>query len=264
MKKATLRTYLDEKNNILYHLFSGKELCDSLRELNKLDQIQGVKLGAYLASLLPFLGLLKQEEGLGIYISNDDRTFYFNIEIDFTGNMRLMFVPKNNFIDDKIKGKARIVKILPDNKQYSSIIPLEDTPADSIANYILDHSYQIHGHMRTHTENVEGILGLKLPFIGGEKIAGSPSLQGEQWQKFCNYNFNDFVSNELSQNTLLNNREIRFHCRCNRENFITGLMTLPIPDRQDIFSATQNVTLSCDYCHKEYIINANEVLTSIH
>jgi molecular chaperone Hsp33 len=105
---------------------------------------------------------------------------------------------------------------------------------------------------------------MRLPFLGGQKVAGTIKDQNTLWDEFLQTDFHSLDSKILGQTTKLQTRDIEFRCRCQKDNFVAGLMTLSEQDRHDIFKDQSTVTLQCDYCLKEYAISKDDVFNTFH
>ena len=57
---------------------------------------------------------------------------------------------------------------------------------------------------------------------------------------------------------ILERRELKYHCDCNRDRFLKGLLTLPKKDLLELLNE-EEISIKCEFCNKEYKFNKNDI-----
>ena len=57
---------------------------------------------------------------------------------------------------------------------------------------------------------------------------------------------------------VLERKTLRYHCDCNRERFLKGLLTLPKKDLLEVLDEDE-IKIKCEFCDKEYVFNKDDI-----
>lgn len=272
MEPSRIYSFLDEEYGIACHLFEGQKALSDLVVEKALSNEAVSFFRAGVLSTQPLIAFLKPSEGFGLYIDNADPYFMYKIETNFSGKMRTLFLPQDMpQIPQKLSGICRLSKTIQGKKPYTSIIEFKSESFEGIINKVLTDSYQVDGKVYVSEKSDQSLFLMKLPQIGGEGQFNQDISLSEYWMK----RQRDFIAimdkglnkeNEIKaalknlKLTQLGEKEIEITCPCTKDGFLEKVLTLSQADQDHLFeNEQQSLTLTCDYCQKQYEIKRGEL-----
>lgn len=273
MKESRHYSFLNSKKGFSILFLEGTKLITDIYETHNVGPNASTYYKETILSAQHMLNFLKPGESLGVYIDSDEPYFRFKIEMGFQGAMRTLLLPEE-FSDfpSTISGVARVSKIFPSQKPYSSIVKLDNTKADDVINKILDESYQTNSKVLISKQKDQSIMVTKMPPIDVNK-EGEPeedlSLSDfiDSYKSFIDNLFNNHYDDteiivnqfEGKEFNYLGSKEVKFHCPCSKNRMMTNLLNLHHNDLEEVFGGDDNLEIRCDYCNTVYDISKDDL-----
>lgn len=273
LNDSKLFNFLNEEHSLSIQFLEGQKI---IQDFILLQELNGKALSYYrdgLLTIIPLINFLKPKESMGFYIDSEDPYFRLKIEANFEGLMRSLLWPESfNDFPEKLKGIARIVKLMPGNKNpYTGHVEIDGLGLNEVVAKVLKDSFQVKCSILISNESDQSLLIQQLPPINPDKeITETLSLSEyvlKNKEKFLKLmskalDTEESIIKEFSQMDLLylGSKKVQFHCNCSREGMIHGLISVVksngilsvIDDDKDL------VEVKCDYCKKTYSIRRDE------
>jgi molecular chaperone Hsp33 len=212
---------------------------------------------------------LKPGENLGIYIDSEVPYFRFKMETNFNGSMRTLLLPEEfSEFPNKLTGVARITKMFPSAKPYTSVIEMKEDSPDQIINNILKESYQTNSRIITSDSLIQSLMVTKLPKKDIKKvIEDTDDMNLDDFILRLNPFITKLFASDLREIeeivdcieaqgfAYLQSKEVKFDCPCSEERMATNLKNLANNDLDHLFEEENTIEVRCDYCNTNYLFN---------
>ena len=266
MKESRLYSFIDNTSGFTLHFLEATKLISDLEEIHDIGPNTKEYYSKTVITAQQMITFLKPGESLGIYIDSEDPYFRFKMETNFTGSMRTLLLPEefSNF-PSQLTGVARVSKIFPSNKPYTSIVKMENDSPEQIINNILQESYQTKSKIITSPQLNQSTMVTKLPKLDIKKVViDTNDVPLDEYILKNNKMISDAFNKELSeiQNIVdyfesfglsyLHSKEIKFKCPCSSERMKTNILTLANNDIDHLFQGDEKIEIRCDYCNSNY------------
>jgi molecular chaperone Hsp33 len=273
MKESRLYSFLDTKKGFSIHFLEGTKLINDIYDTHNVGPNASSYYKNTILTAQHMLNFLKPGESLGVYIDSETPYFRFKIEMGYQGTMRTLLLPEefSNF-PETVSGVARITKIFPSQKPYSSIIKLNESKANQVVNQVLTESYQTNSKVLISENQDQSIMVTKLPPTNVDK-EGNPEedislddfiISEAAFTKdlFENhYDETEIIINKFEHKgfNYLGSKEVKFHCPCSKDRMMTNLLNLHHNDLNDVFADDPQIEIRCDYCNTLYEITREDL-----
>ncbi|MFA6238786.1 MAG: Hsp33 family molecular chaperone HslO [Bacteriovorax sp.] len=274
LPESRLYSFIDQNEGFTLHFLEGQKLIQDLAIIHSTRGNGFQYFRDAILSIQLMISYLKPGEGLGIYIDSEEPFFRLKVEMSEIGQMRTLLIPEDfNQFPQKIKGKCRVVKTLPnETNPYTSIIGLNNVNFHEVVNNILRESYQFKSEIFLSEDSDQSVMLLKLPSININKIQTNYSLSIEEYWNKIEISMDELFKKHASECSeiqshienmgllYLGSREIKFKCHCSRERMVEGLKALIRSGGIDhVFAKGENeIETTCDYCKTSYLLLKNE------
>ena len=273
MKESRMYSFLDSQSGFTINFLEGQKL---IHDLVITHNISGDALSYYRDTVLTFqqmLNFLKAGETLGLYIDSESPYFRFKMELNASGHMRTLLAPeKFTQFPIELTGIFRLTKVAPGGKPYNTITKMSQTPSKELINQVLKESYQTNSCVEISDSGDQSLMITKMPALNIKQVDGhEDSIDLKEYllqkKKFILQLFQECPDDTTRITQLfedhglfhLGSKEVRFHCSCSKERMMANLILLNDTDLNHIFDGEEQVEVNCDYCHKKYPINRNEL-----
>lgn len=277
LKESRIYKFLDNSNQMTIAFVEGQKLIQELALTHSLAPAGFQYFRDTVLSTVPMLSFLKPQEGLGLYIDNEDPYFRLKIEGHSSGSIRTLLLPADlKKLPESLSGIARFTKILPKNP-YTSVIEINNKMFSEVINEILTVSYQMDAIIRVSEDSDQSILLAKLPDpnqnIVNDREKNRLSLK--EYELKMKHHFNSIFARALNEQSqvqkafedlgliYLGSNVTNFHCPCSKERMIANIITLGDSDLDAIFEKGP-AEITCDYCKTEYSIERSELDVQKH
>ncbi len=277
METSRQYSFINNQHGFTVSVIDGAELMD---ELSKIHNIGPHAIDFYRKSVLSSLQMInfiKPQESLGFYIDSEDPYYRFKIEISQSGSLRTLLLPEEfDAFPNTLTGKTRIVKVMPGRDPYTSILEFSNHPIENLVNEVMEQSYQSKSKILIAPGQTTSLMLTKLPPSNvDKKIENYDDLPlGEIEAKYAELikkvlhmssTTVEELNNVFTAESLnyIGSKPVNFHCPCSRDRMIENLFTLPVSDREEIFSEQDSIEIRCDYCNTIYTIPKNEIIQDL-
>lgn len=273
LKESTLYTFLDHKQNMLWHFLEAQKLIADLSQIHIKRSSEFLFFRDILLSTQPLIALLKSKEGLGLYVDSDVPYFRFKIETNEAGLTRTLLLPDD--LPDNIRtvsGNIRLVKLFPNNSRpYTSVVTVNNEKTSNLINILLKDSYQLDGEIFLSESVDQSLLIFRLPTpIGHPHLEQELSskeyylLKRTEIDEILNTSFEEISQIEelFAKHGLrfLKKSTVKFFCPCSKEQMITNILKLSANDMSTLFeNGEDSLTVQCDYCKTQYMISKTDI-----
>ncbi|MBA2652296.1 MAG: Hsp33 family molecular chaperone HslO [Tatlockia sp.] len=231
-------------------------------------------LGEALISCLLLVGSIKFEGELSLQFQGDKRLSLLLVQCDHQLNMRAFaayqdFLEPNDYAEAFLKGQM-VLTINQYNKTqaYQSIVPIQSTSMSENLTHYFAQSEQIASQvwLAVNDDKAAGMLLQLMP--------GQDSSQREQFWEYAVV-LGQTVSQEelltLDNQTLLHrlyhetelrlleNRPIKFQCRCSEEKMKNVLTILGEEEARKLLQERDKIEINCDFCNTHYSYDAIDI-----
>lgn len=272
LASSHLFSFLDKKHEFTIHFLEGQKLIQDLAILHILGGKGFSFFRSAFLTIQPMVSLLKPGESLGLYIDSEDPFFRLKLETNYNGHLRTLLIPENfNCYPPKIQGRARLIKLFPQNKSpYTSIIELPNITLEEVVNQFLKISYQIGAKILIGENTDHALMVTKLP-VGPNKLQ-EKSMNLDEYLINFKEKFNELLDEDYSSIEAvikkfedshylsLGSKIIALQCNCSKEKMMENLFHLYKTSSENLFSPGPSLNLRCDYCKAEYHISENDFL----
>lgn len=272
MQESKLFSFLDKKNSFMIYFLDGQK---AIHDMAILHHLNGAGFSYYrdlLLSTFPLTSLLKKDESFGFYLDSEDPFFRFKLEVNHAGSFRTLMLPENfNQFPEKIKGSLRFSKIMTQMAPYTTHMSVENQSFSEVVNQLLQSSYQIESYLHVSDISDQSMLISKIPRENVGKIVVEQTLSIQEYIKKQGTTFFTIFAESFSNDQdiekwfsdkdllYLGSKPFKFNCPCSRERMLTNLSTLSEEDLLHIFEEQHKLEISCDYCHKVYNFNKEDI-----
>lgn len=275
LPESRLYSFLDPELSYGIQFLEGQRLIQDLALIHDLNQPSFKALRNMLLSAQPLISLLKPNEGMGLYIDNENPYIRFKLETHHDGALRTLLFPEElDHFPEILNGIVRLAKINPNSMQpYNSAIELNGVPASEVVNKILLASYQMKSVIKV-ADNVDQAVMIQQfprPNVNKEELEERPSVH-EYWlqkKKLIEDLFKQetteqqVIEDGLKQQglTFLGSRQVKFQCSCSKERMLMGVAGLVQNEGYDeVFGeGKSDLEAKCDYCKSFYDISRDEI-----
>lgn len=276
LEKSRIYTFLDESKRFSINFFDGQKFIHDVLTIQKMPVQATNFLKDSLLSYPTLLSFTKPGEEFGLYLDSNEPYFLFKFE-SFQSKARTLLLPETlTTYPEKIKGICRLQKFQPNNvNPYTSLIEIDNESPSEVYTKILAQSYQVDAALYISPLNNQSIMIYKIPEEGGVGLVSHQNLNtsfNPDQQESVHFldkhkkvfdtlfakNMNPLLSivREFEKNKwdYLYSRVIEFSCRCSKANFIDRISTFGIDEIKLMFSDSQTIDITCDYCKTHYQI----------
>lgn len=276
LTESRLLSFLHPKENYLLHFFEGQKLIHDLALIHSMSVSGFSYFRDAVLTLVPMISLLKNKEALGLYIDSEQPLLRLKVEANYLGLVRTLLLPEDlASIPEKLTGKARLNKILPEGSSYNSIIELSDIHFHEIINKILQESYQLHGQAFLGNLSDQSILLTQLPVQDVNKVEQEERhfhryVQNERphLQKILDQAMTaeEDIKQALAPHgfNFLSEKTVKFFCGCSRNRMIDHLWAMKNTSHDELFGDKNTLEVKCDYCMKTYEISREDLTRPEH
>lgn len=275
LAESRLYSFIDQELSYGIQFLEGQRLIQDLALIHNLNQPSFKALRNMLLSAQPLISLLKPNEGMGLYIDNEDPYLRFKLETHHDGALRTMLLPEEiDHFPEKLTGIVRLSKISPHAMQpYNSAIELKNVPAAQVVNKILLESYQMKSviYVSESVDQAVMIQQFPRPNVNKEELEERPEVQ-EYWlqkKKIIEELFKQETTDQQAIEehlgghgmAFLGSRQVKFQCSCSKERMLMGVAGLVQNEGYDeVFGhGKRDLEAKCDYCKSFYDISREEV-----
>lgn len=272
---SRLYSFLDHKEGFNIHFLEGQKLIHDLVLVHPMKESGFAYFRDTFLGLMPIVFFLKPGENLGIYVDSQDPYFRLKIETNSSGHTRCLLLPDEfNVFPMKISGQVRVTKIFASGKTpYTSMIELKDTETKDVINQILRESYQTNSEVIVGEMSDQSIMVTKLPGSATGGVLDEGSARKEFVKKHRSFFHSVFEKGTTDIEEIvkvfedrgfayLGSRQVDFFCPCSKDRMVLNLRGLYSGDLDHLFEGKDEVTVTCDYCRKNYAVSRGEVLGS--
>ena len=275
LPESRLYSFIDQELSYGIQFLEGQRLIQDLALIHNLNQPSFKALRNMLLSAQPLISLLKHNEGMGLYIDNDEPYLRFKLETHHDGALRTLLLPEElDHFPDILTGIVRLSKISPSSMHpYNSAIELNRVPATEVVNKILLESYQMKSVIKV-ADNVDQAVMIQQfprPNVNKEELEERPGVQ-EYWlqkKRIITELFQEETTDqEVIENLLkkeglayLGSRQVKFQCSCSKDRMLMGVAGLVQSEGYDeVFGeGKKDLEAKCDYCKSFYDISRKEI-----
>jgi hypothetical protein len=223
-------------------------------------------------SFLQLLTSLKGHEFFGLYITHKDLSFRYHLEVQADGHYRfLVTTAEQQDLPETFTGTVKIHFFsLSQHQPYTSILSYDQIPYDQLINEIIKQSIQ----------SPSQVLVLSNPIPASLLLKKSPPRDGhvgnlETHQENSRQQLQSFIQQshfwphvslqdyEKAGATLLDKKELHFHCDCQKEKFFEAFLLIYHNNPHDLFLAGEtSIQGHCEYCKTSYTFDEKDFLTN--
>jgi len=273
LETSRLYSFLDHKNGFNVHFLEGQKLIQDLAVIHQLQGSGFAYFREIILGAMPAIFFLKPGENIGIYIDSEDPYFRLKIETSHSGHTRTLLLPEDfNQFPMTLTGKARVTKSFANDKSpYTSIINLEKSSNKEVLNQIFKESYQTNCEVITSDVSDQSIMVTKLPALNVKLINNESDTRAEYIKKHSTFFHSVFEKAETNIEAIvktfedhgdlayMGSRQIIYHCPCSKERMVKNLLALYGNNNEAVLEGKPFLEISCDYCHKSYKIEAEDL-----
>jgi molecular chaperone Hsp33 len=272
MQESKLFSFLDKKNSFTLHFLEGQK---TIHDMAIMHQLSGSGFAYYrdiLLSTIPLIYLLKKEESFGFYLDSENPFFRFKLEVSYLGNYRTLMLPDNfNQFPEKLSGQLRFSKIVSNMNPYTTIMEIKDQSFAQAINQLLHDSYQIESSLHVSDISDQSLIISKIPREDVGRIIVEPTMPIKDYINKMGKDFFSIFSEAFSDDQkiidwfsakdllFLGTKNFKFHCPCSKDRMMTNLSVLTDEDLLHIFEEKNKLEITCDYCHKVYNFDREEI-----
>lgn len=274
IEKSKFYHFLDDDENYILRFLDAQTLIYDLAMIHSESGPQSAESFKFFRDLIlsssHLISYLKHHESLGFFVDSDSPFFRFKLELHEVGALRTLILPKGfQESPQKVSATIRLVKFLPhQSRPYTSHLHVNDLGPTEIINHILETSYQVNATVLIGEKTDQSLLVMKLPSKkeGVSELSLTEYLFKNQAKLKAAVNKNYKSEQQVIETfqslktQYLHGKEIEFRCSCSKEQMISGVASLAATENiDDIFENGDVIETSCDYCHRKYMIEKNEV-----
>ncbi len=266
MKESRLYSFIDNAAGFTLHFLEGTKLVADIKDIHEIGENAKEYYNRTILTTQHMITFLKTGESLGVYIDSEEPYFRFKIETNFTGSMRTLLLPEEfESFPEKLTGVARITKIFPNSKPYTSVVQMNEDAPGEIINKILEESYQTKSKVVTSDSLKQSVMITKLPKVDIKRvIEDSEDISLNEYIIKFNKILTDAFEKGLTEIdqiveyfegfglNYLHSKEVKFNCPCSEERMITNLRNLSHNDLEQLFAEDEKIEARCDYCNTNY------------
>jgi molecular chaperone Hsp33 len=159
---------------------------------------------------------------------------------------------------------------LPGQQPYQGIVPLEGSTVAELLEHYMASSEQLQTRLwlAADGQRAGGLLLQKLPDHGGQALVDADLWDRAQElaatvkrDELLRLRPEDLLRRLYWQETLhvFDPLPVRHHCACSRERVASVIRSLGQAEADSILSEQGSITISCDYCVKDFVFDAVDV-----
>ncbi|MEE2788906.1 MAG: Hsp33 family molecular chaperone HslO [Myxococcota bacterium] len=256
-------------------------LADELRTAHDAGPVGTAVLGRMACAALLLSVTLKERQQIGVQVNGDGPMGEAYAVADWLGRVRVTVAdPKVQLadglsLDEGIvnavgQGRLTVIKQLTDGQPYKGIVPLvSGRIADDLAHYLLT-SEQVHSAValgeifdKDGVVSVGGLMLQAMPGANGallddiiERFEALPPV-GEL---FATHDDPKHILESLADDfECVDEREVRFHCPCSREQFARRLCALGESSLKSLTEDDDEATAICHFCGARYVFTREQL-----
>lgn len=168
----------------------------------------------------------------------------------------------------ELPGSIQVMRSQPSGEPYMGLLPLVEGGIDKQLEAYFQQSEQIQTSVHLWCDPLTGLGGaLKvepLPLCPPTRLARLiQALEGLEVVPF-EERTTEFLAAWINQGEgyqLLTSTDVRYACRCNRDDLVRIMRGFSSEEKQHLFETQDHTEVRCDYCAEVFIIRASDLTT---